>query len=550
MGGARPAKEDIPAPLRHEVRLLGSLLGRVLEESGGPDLLADVERLRRAAIAFRGVPNARRRVKVTEIVAGFDIERARQVAHAFTVYFQLVNLAEEHQRIRSLRERGRRGQPVPASLAATIEELRGRSDDRRLDDLLQRLSVTAVLTAHPTEARRRSVVETLRRVATELERLDDPRLPPDERADVERRLLEEITALWRIDQLRQHRPEPLDEVRAAMWLFDESIFTLVPRVYRELDRVLSPGDAGARAPSFRPFLAWGSWIGGDRDGNPSVTAAATREVLDVHADHVLRGLERAARRIARELSSSEREVPPSADLRASLDSDGRDFPRSAKELDRKLPDAPHRRKLTLAAERLAATRAGLPEGYANARAFVDDLVVLQRSLAEGGAPRLAYGELQGLVWQAESFGFHLASLEIRQHADVHARALEELAPSAASDARELDRLAGGWPSSAARPASEAAEEVVDTLRTMAELQRRFGAGACRRYVVSFTRSAADVVAVHALARLAVPDGSLEIDVVPLFESRADLERAPTSSTSSSRSPGSRRGSSRGTATSR
>jgi phosphoenolpyruvate carboxylase len=499
------AKDAIPAPLRREVRLLATILGEVVAETGGRDLLEEVERIRRAAIAFRGVPNDRRRDQVVALIDALPPDRAERVARAFTVYFQLVNLAEQHQRVRTLRERAHAGEHPRHSLEGTIYELQAELGADRTVELIGRLEVTNVLTAHPTEARRRSVVETLRRIATQLERFDDPRLAPAERDDVERRLHEEIAALWHTDQLRHERPEPLDEVRSAMWLFDETIFRLAPAIYREVDRSLRAGATGAAPPSFDAFLRWGSWIGGDRDGNPTVSAEVTRQVLDVHAEHVLRGLENASQRIARELTASAREVPPSIELVASLEADARAFPDRATFLERKLPDAPHRRKLSLCAERLGATRRGNPDGYDDPGAFLTDLRIVQRSLADGGAARLAYGELQHLVWQVETFGFHLASLEIRQHADVHRRALEEL--------REE------------RP-SEATREVVETLRVMAEIQSRFGPDACRRYIVSFTRGADDVLGVHELATRAVPDGSLQIDVVPLFESRADLERAP------------------------
>ncbi|HEX2157174.1 MAG TPA: phosphoenolpyruvate carboxylase, partial [Actinomycetes bacterium] len=231
-------------------------------------------------------------------------------------------------------------------------------------------------------------------------------------------------------------------------------------------------------------------------------------------------------------------TPPSPELLASLERDRADFPGPAAAIATRWPDEPHLQKLLLAAERLAATRAallGAPEPgppdagprYRDAGEFLADVRLVQASLAAAGAPRLAYGELQHLAWQAETFGFHLASLEVRQHAGVHADALAELAPDAAGDPAALDRLAtDGWPA-AADPAGAGAatREVLETLRVMAEIQARYGPGACRRYVVSFSRSAADLAAVRALARLAVPDGSLELDVVPLFESRADLERA-------------------------
>jgi phosphoenolpyruvate carboxylase len=475
---------------------------------------------------------------VERIVAGFPPGRAEQVARAFTVYFQLVNLAEEHHRVRALREAGRGPRPVPESVAEAVRAVRRREGRAVLAELLDRLEVGLVLTAHPTEARRRSVVETLWRIAAQLERLDDPRLSASEEADVHRRLREEVAALYAIDQLRRSRPTPLDEVRAVMALFDQTIFRVVPMLYRELDAALGPGQAGARPPALRPFLRYGSWVGGDRDGNPEVTAEVTERALAIQADHVLRGLENAARRIARELSASERTVPPSADLRALLRAQRRLLPEPAAEEARKVPDAPHRAALAVCAERLRLRRLGDRRGYREAEGFVRDLRTIQASLA-ARAPRLAFGELQHLLWQAETFGFHLASLEVRQDAATLARVLEELAPGSAGDAPALDRLAErGWGSRPRRP-SPLARETLATFRAMAALQRRFGPEACRRFVVSFTRSPADLAGVRALARLAVPDG-LALDVVPLFETRAHLARASRVLEAYARLPGARR----------
>ncbi len=486
---------EVPAQLRREVRLLSTLLGRALEEAGGPELLRDVERLRRATIALRREPNEARRRHVTEIVASLDHDRAEQVARAFTCYFQLVNLAEEHQRVRALRERAR----VEDSLAAGVATARERLGDKGVELLAKRLEITPVLTAHPTEARRRAVVETLWRISSLLEGMEHPRLGPADVEDLRRHLLEEITALWRTDPIRVSRPEPLDEVRAAMALFDQTIFRVAPLVARELDRALAPG-TGARAPVFeRPPIRWGSWVGADRDGNPAVTADVTRATARVQSEHVLLGLEAATRRIARTLSASERDTPPSTELESAIVRDAAILPRVAKELARKLPDAPHRRKLALCAHRLAATRTGEVGWYASAAEFLDDLRAIQRSLADAGALRLAFGELQHLVWQAETFGFYLAELEVRQHADVHALAVRE-------------------------PASSAGREVRETLRAMAEIQQTLGPEACHRYVVSFTRRPSDVLDVLALAGEVAPELS-ELDVVPLFESRADLANA-------------------------
>ncbi|MGH2556747.1 MAG: phosphoenolpyruvate carboxylase, partial [Actinomycetota bacterium] len=297
------AAEEMPEPLRRDVRLLGRLLGRVLEESGGADLLSDVERLRRATIRLREEPTEERREAVLEVVDSFDLDRAEAVARAFTVYFHLVNLAEEQHRVRTLHERGRRPGPKE-TIEAAAAEVNASDGQAVLEELLDRLVISPVMTAHPTEARRRSVVDALGRIAQLVNRLDDPRLGLTEEADVHRRLLEEITILWRTQQLRPKRPSPFDEVRGTLAVFDSTLFTLIPELYRELDRALAPDDVGVRPASVRPWLRWGTWVGGDRDGNPSVTSEVTRAAMDIQSDHILRGLENAARRIARSLTAT------------------------------------------------------------------------------------------------------------------------------------------------------------------------------------------------------------------------------------------------------
>ena len=343
------------------------------------------------------------------------------------------------------------------------------------------MEVTEVLTAHPTEAKRRAVVEHLWRIGGLLDTLDDPRTGGRVHDETERRLREEVASLWLTDPIRRRPPEPLDEVRATMALFDRTIFTTLPKVVR------------ATGPT---TLRWGTWVGGDRDGNPAVTAEVTLGAAAIARDHVLRGYEAAARRIARSLSASETEVPPSAALRRALGRDVRAFPDRARELARTLPDAPHRRKLVLIAERLGATRSGDPSGFDSAHAFEHDLETLRTSLRAGGAAILADGELADLAEQARTFGFHLASLEVRQHAAVLRAAAEDPDP-----------------------------EVDATFRAIARIQGDLGEAACHRLVISFTRDAGDVAAAYALARRADAALPRRLDVVCLFESGAELERA-------------------------
>lgn len=522
----RDRADDHTAPLERDLALLDGMLDRVLAESGRPGLRDDVARLRQAANRFRAHPSAGTAREAEGVVEAFDPARAEAVARALTVFFQLANVAEDRHRVRVLRARGRETEAVDQSLARAVASIRSELGEEELRRQLDGLSVTLVLTAHPTEARRRVVVEALRRVAGLLARRDDPGLPRAERSHVERRLLEEISVLWRTEQIRPQRLAPLDEVRSAMAAFDHTIFRAAPLVYRELDRALGPDDVGARPPGFGPFLQWSSWVGGDRDGNPFVTAGVTREALGLHAEHAVRGLEAMTARVGRATTVSDREAPPSPELLASLQADEADLPEAAEHLSRTAPDQAHRRKLLLAAERLSATRTGRRSGYPGPEGFADDVALVQRSLVAAGAARAAFGELQHLAWQVSTFAFHLASLEVRQHSEVHTRVLEELAPGTAGNAEALDRLATeGWSDRPERRSEEAAE-VLATLEAMADLQGRFGSRACHRYVVSFTRSPADVVAVRALARLADPEGRMRLDVVPLFESAAELRHAP------------------------
>jgi phosphoenolpyruvate carboxylase len=482
--------------------MLGEQLGRVIQDYGGPDLLKDVEALRRSVILAREADAHERNAE--RIVNSWSLERAEQVARAFTCYFHLANLAEEHHRARVLRERDARG-PQPESLAATVADLQRRHGRRRMIEMLSCLEVHPVFTAHPTEARRRAVVTAIRRVGAQLDRLDDPRSSEGERRESMRRLTEEVDTLWRTGQLRTTQVTPLDEVRSVMAVFDETLFLVVPEIYRALDAALAPADNGIRAPVAPAFLRFGSWVGGDRDGNDSVTAKVTVETMAVQAEHALLALEAATTRIGRALTADAATTPPSADLRRRhAELRAQDPPRWA-ELDKRSPSEPHRQFLLHVADRLGATRRGEAGAYKSTIDLISDLRSVQASLAGSKAPRQAYGELQHLLWQAETFGLHLAELEVRQHSEVHEQALTEV--------RSEQEL------------SPESLEVLDTLGAIASVQARYGTGACRRYVVSFTRGVADIANVYELAEHASGGRTPVLDVIPLFETVADLRGA-------------------------
>jgi len=506
-------------PLAREVKLVGALLGQVIVEQEGQPLFELVEQLRRSAIRRRAAGD-QALAGTREAIAGQALPELLAVARAFTAYFLLINLAEEKHRVRMLRRR-ERGGVLPESIADAVGQLaRSEMTAAQLRALLERLLLRPVLTAHPTEARRRTILVAQRRLYRLLDRFDDPRLTRRQDRDLRRRLREEITVLWQTSHARRERPTPLDEVRAAMVFFDETLFRVTPQLYRALDTALldrgrGEDRSGAREPAARPFLRWGSWIGGDRDGHPGVTADVTRATLRIQADHVLHGYRNVCARLQQTIAIAEERAGPAPELEERLAGWLRPFPALRADLRRRFPGQPYRQAFGVIGERIDRTRRRLTGargqhrgGYESPAQLLEDLRAIQASLRSHRADRVAWGEVQDLCWQVETFGFHFAALEIRQHADLHRSALDHL-----RDDRE---------------ASEAsdAREVIATLRAVRELQDAFGADALPRYIVSFTRVPADITAVLALDAIANPDaGPLALDLVPLLESRDALRDA-------------------------
>jgi phosphoenolpyruvate carboxylase len=490
----------------------------VIVEQEGAEMFELVESLRRTAIRRRASADGSV-LEADAILAGRPIADLLAVARAFTAYFLLINLAEEKHRVRMLRRRERSG-ILRESIASAVNQL-ARSelgaDDLRA--LLERLELRPVLTAHPTEARRRTVLVAQRRLYRLLDRFDDPRLTRRQDRDLRRRLREEITILWQTAQGRHQRPTPLDEVRAAMVFFDETLFRVTPQLYRALDTALldrgrSDDRSGSREPAARPFLRWGSWIGSDRDGHPGVTADVTRATLRIQADHVLRGYGNVVSRLQQTIAIADERAEIPAGFVAAVARWLKGYPDVRADLERRFPGQPYRQAFGAIGERLERTRRRLTGargpragGYGSPDELLADLRVISEALQSHGADRVAWGEVQSLSWQVETFGFHLAALEVRQHADVHRAA--------------LSTIRSGEPDAEAR-------EVLATLRSVRDLQSTFGVRAVPRYIVSFTRTPSDVTAVLKLAALASPGaGPLQMDLVPLLESRDALGGAGT-----------------------
>jgi phosphoenolpyruvate carboxylase len=472
------------------------------------------------------------------------------VAKAFTAYFQLVNLAEEQERLRILRERTcaaeTSGAPMGETLAdafATLAREGVGADDAQ--ELLDGLRVMPVFTAHPTEAKRRTVLFKHDRLAAILARLETAGVLPEERREALLHLREEIVSLWQTEETRSHRIGVLDEVRNGLYYFEATLFDLVPRIQARLLRALELAYPG-RAFRVPLVLRFGSWIGGDRDGNPYVTPEVTEQALREHQLMALRLHQRALDRIGNHLSTSGRRGTTPA-LRASVEADAVLFPEEARRALERYPDQPYRQKLSLVRTKLAATADAASRpwradhrprlgAYRNANEFLADLAVVRESLREHRGARLADGRLADVVAQAECFGFHLATLDLRQHSDRHSQALDEIFSRYGShgyrewpEERRIEVLTGELLGS--RPLTPAhldfsAEtcDSVELFRLVRRAHERVGPEAIDSFVVSMTRHASDVLAALLLARDAgVADG---LDVVPLFETLADLQGAP------------------------
>ena len=417
-----------------------------------------------------------------------------------------------------------------------MRKLLDEDEPEAIQRLLDSLSIGLVLTAHPTEARRRTVLVALRRTFELIDRLDDPRLTPNEDLEIRRRLREEISLLWRTSFLRTERPAVMDEVRTALLFFDETLFRVTPYLYRTVDRTLDlapwtgegaaeagtgpardTGHTGTRPPAIKPYLRWGSWIGADRDGHPHVTAAVTREAAATGADHVLRGLERVATRLMHTVTPTHMGEDISPRLQARLELDREELGNAYDDIAEHYPGEPYRQRFGFIAERLRQTRhrlvngRGLGASYADPKDLLEEIDELQAALIEDDMVRVAYGEVQSLRWQVETFGFHAFSLEVRQHSEVHEATLTALRDGVMLGEREVSN-------------GVTASEVLETYRAIADIQERFGAQACHRYVISFTREAQDVYNVLELADYAGLSRDA-IDVVPLLETADALAGA-------------------------
>ena len=541
-------------PLRRDIRSLGALLGQVLREQAGEALYATVESLRRIAIARReaeargDTAGAGRRLEEAQALtreAAGDPQRAYELARAFAFYFELINLAETNHRKRRRRSALLDAEAAPqrGSFRGTIRRLREVGYTReRVMKLLRSICIVPVFTAHPTEVARRSVMFKRRRIAELLEKLDALGTPPSELLALEGELLAEITALWQTDDVRTARPTVRDEIRMGLDYYESSLFQTVPVLYAEiaaaLDTEFGPAGEPTGITELPIVVRFGSWIGGDRDGNPFVTAETIAEAVAMARDLLRRQYLSQLHAIFDQLASSTQQAPISAELKGRLDAYMEQLQASGSTiLGRTAPaeHLPHEAvRLAIACitlrlggtpattmhRNLALSDAATLPAYTSAAELLDDLTALRNSMAENHGKRLAALYLDPLLVSVRTFGLHLHTLDVRQHARVHSAAVSEI-----SAWREGELQLPPAP-------SEASAEVLATLREVARLKAQEPASIAQ-YVISGASTAEDALRVLWLGRL----GGVQVEgdasskdpglqPVPLFESIEDLQHAP------------------------
>jgi phosphoenolpyruvate carboxylase len=511
------------------VRSLGRLLGEVLKEQVGNELFSAVEELRLLLIEHRERPTQDSSGtslihRAETIVNQMNIERAHQMTKAFAIYFELTNLAETNHRKR--RRRAAQSSPEilaqPGSFLGTLRRMRAAGiTEEQARDWLNKIEVTLVFTAHPTEVARRTVLFKRQRIGAELEQLDRLPLPEREAENHEQAIIAEITGLWQTDEVRRRRPSVRDEIKMGLDYYPSVLFETLPQLYDELASDFREAYGGELLASDLPrLLRFGSWIGGDRDGNPNVTPECTRDALKIARETILDFYINKVEDLIWRLTSSTLQSTVSTGLSQALTRYSEAISTNGLNPERHSPNEVYRRFLDYVLARLVSARNQGTEdvSYSNAEEFVSDLRLLRESLLANEGDRPARMLIDPLLRQVDTFGFHLHTLDVRQHARVHSRARAELIPATLAELPQ--------------PPSQETQSLLDSLRMIHDLKQQSPPASVRSYVISGSKSAADILTVAWLSELCGvtveacrESHDFGLMPVPLFESIEDLRNA-------------------------
>ncbi|WP_206211986.1 phosphoenolpyruvate carboxylase [Wenzhouxiangella sp. XN24] len=527
--------ESKDVPLREDVREIGTIVGEVIAEQCGQRIFDAVEQIRRAAILQR---ETGQRGDLRALLDSLDTPAAADVLRGFSTYFQVVNIAEKVHRIRRRREwlrdtRQRRSDSLEAAMRMLAERCPDPADARAFLDNLQ---IEPVFTAHPTEPTRRTILLKQQQIARRLVERMDASLTPQEQAALLANIRAQVTSGWQTEQHPNTRITVSDEREQVLFFIAESIYRVIPVVYEQLEAAIA--DVwGEHDPGFRPgvIFRFGSWVGGDMDGNPNVGPETIRETLALHRLTALNLYRGELRKVAAELSQAPSRIGFSQPFLDRLEAYSEAFPAALEHVAPRHRDMPYRVFCAQLSTRLAATRDGDPVGYPDAKTFIADLRLMASSLAENKGRNAGLFAVERLLWRAETFRFHLATLDLRQDSEVHRRCIGHCLgdaqwmerPRAERAARLRQLLDEGAQCPLVTDAE--ADKTLEVFRAAGEALQTYGTHAIGPYIISMAQGADDVLSVLLLARwagLVDADGVVPLDIAPLLETVDDLERGP------------------------
>jgi len=536
---------DSSLPLRRDVKMLGNILGDILVYHGGVELFEKVEKIRAMCKALRNDNDSENYTALKDEIAKLSVPMRTNIIRAFSVYFHLINAAEQNHRIRRRRDYLMKSEisAQPGSIEAAILSLKeNQITSDIIQDVLNTISLELIITAHPTEATKRSILEIQKRIADILKSLDNPILSKREREKVEESLFNEVSVLWQTDELRDRKPTVIDEVRNGLYYFDQTLFDVLPEIHQEVETSLKAHYA-EHEWEVPHFLRFGSWIGGDRDGNPNVTPEVTWETLQRQRRLVLKKYKAVLVDLMKRFSQSTTRAAVSDELKQSVIQDEEKY--LTEDQKWTIDGEVYRRKFAVILERLR--QAGKSEiGYHSSEEMLEDLMIIKRSIYLHHPAHHELKTLQKLISQVQLFGFHLATLDIRNHSGEHETAIAEILrkvgitkdyPSLSEDAK-LDLLEKILADP--RPLlllhddySSETQEMLKTFEMIKRAHNEFGKRSITVYLVSMTQSASDLLEVLVLAKEAGiyrlhADGTFETDlnVAPLLETIDDLTAGP------------------------
>lgn len=548
--------------LRSRVKLLGRLLGNVIRDQAGERVFSAVEALRKGYINLRKKENSTTRSRMNELVESLDPETATHVVRAFSIYFSLVNIAEEEFQHVQRRKTVKKAEPLwTGSFDETIRSFNQQGIDvDRLQTMLNGLTYIPVITAHPTEAKRRTILENQRRIFVTIKELDDPRLNKFQHDDLINKIETQIRQLWMTDEVRSTRPQVVDEIKNGLYFFKESLFDAIPQNYRHLENAIKRhygNELIGKELTIPSIIKFGSWIGGDRDGNPNVKPETTEMALRMQTRQALEEYLPRVRELIHHLTQSSNLCHFSEALLDSITSDEEEYSiRAFAGKPGRFSTEPYRRKLTIMGYRLNCKLAAVDaclndeaiaenatDGYPSENEFLDDLYLIRDSLNANGDQALADDKLKDLIRLVETFGFYLVKLDIRQESTRHTEAIAEILQDkhdylSLSEDQRLALLSeliaeGNSENNAISQLpidsyNEANQDVLRVFEVMRNMRNEVSPDAFGTYVISMTHEASHIMEVMYLAHLAglagYKDGKAfsNILVGPLFETIEDL----------------------------